>query len=385
MSPSNETLLAGDNIFPSDPESLLTVERSGLVSLLLSRVLETGGNVEWDRKLVAMDARDTGVEVEFESGEKVRGDLVVGADGVHSAVRQLLYSQLPSPVMNLLNPFSHRDEWKAQPTRWTAVYGISRLLSVDLLTEAGTMHLYTLRGAAGAYVTYSLPSNRLFWIIYESSSPGDAESTMRAFSRLPYRGETFGAVTAGSERVRKVQLFHGVFDRICNSYKNVVLIGDAAHPQTTFVGQGAGRGLEESVELCNALLRVCWKEAAGGVGWFVENSRERSRRVAEMGWWVGWAVMGDWCVTRWARDAVLWWVARGEKRARGEGERQNMERKEDTGGSTAAQKKNNGGSWILDYRACIETEEGFLQGLQLEQRVAYMVYLPGVWLQLYDA
>ncbi|KAF8538037.1 hypothetical protein BDD12DRAFT_193403 [Trichophaea hybrida] len=296
ISSHNETLLAEDNIFPSDPESLLTVERSGLISLLLSRVLEAGGHIEWDRKLVAMNPRDTGVSVEFEHGEKSswrscsrrrRGSLHCPTSTVHPA-------SFPSPgIFNPPHPLPFpRESWQAKPTRWTALYGISKQLPPQLLTEHGTMHLYTLHSSPGAYATYSLPSNRLFWICYESSPPsaslGDAESSRRAFLHLPYRAGTFGDVMSGSQKIRRVRLFHTVFERICNREENVVLIGDAAHPQTTFVGQGAGRGLEEGVELCNALLRGGWKEGGGGVRWFMENAKERSRRVADMGGGQGW-------------------------------------------------------------------------------------------------
>ncbi|KAF8243583.1 FAD/NAD(P)-binding domain-containing protein [Wilcoxina mikolae CBS 423.85] len=368
ISPHNETLLAENNIFPSDPESLLTVERSGLVSLLLSRVLEAGGHVEWDRRLVAMNPDATGVSVEFEHGEKAHGDLVVGADGVHSTVRRLLYTQLPSlpPVfgINLLTRFLFpRETWQAKPTRWSALYGISKQLPNHLLTDDGTMHLYTLPGSPGAYATYSLPSNRLFWICYESSSPsdslGDAEFSRQAFTHLPYRAGTFGEVMEGSEKIRRVRLFHTVFEHICNREENVVLIGDAAHPQATFVGQGAGRGLEEGVELCNALLRGCWKEGKGGVGCFVENAKERSRRVADMGWWAGVAVMGDWCVIRWVRDVVLWWIARGERKRREEGRKRRKERVGNPDGAVEVRRKKDKGSWLFDYRPCVITEEEF--------------------------
>jgi 2-polyprenyl-6-methoxyphenol hydroxylase-like FAD-dependent oxidoreductase len=44
--------------------------------------------VEWGKKVVSVTETEQGVEVQFEDGHKETADLVVGADGVRSRVRQ---------------------------------------------------------------------------------------------------------------------------------------------------------------------------------------------------------------------------------------------------------------------------------------------------------
>lgn len=63
------------------------------------------------KKIVSMDQNDEGVVLRFSDGTEARGDILIGADGAYSAVRQGLYAKLkeakklpPSDALPL--PFS---------------------------------------------------------------------------------------------------------------------------------------------------------------------------------------------------------------------------------------------------------------------------------------
>ena len=54
------------------------------------------GTIHWGRKLVSVRPAEVGHELEFADGQRVRADLVVGADGAWSRVRPRLTRELPA-------------------------------------------------------------------------------------------------------------------------------------------------------------------------------------------------------------------------------------------------------------------------------------------------
>ncbi|KAF9306246.1 hypothetical protein BGZ74_007012, partial [Mortierella antarctica] len=70
------------------------VSRPELHSLLLHHVPKD--NIYLGKKIVAFDQSSYGVLVRFADGTSHRGDILVGADGAYSAVRQHLFKTLKS-------------------------------------------------------------------------------------------------------------------------------------------------------------------------------------------------------------------------------------------------------------------------------------------------
>ncbi|MFE9320144.1 FAD-dependent monooxygenase [Nocardia sp. NPDC052278] len=75
------------------PVAEIEITRGDLNQVLLTEVADTAGELDYryDEWIAALRQDDTGVEVDFASGRTERFDLVVGADGVHSATRQLAF------------------------------------------------------------------------------------------------------------------------------------------------------------------------------------------------------------------------------------------------------------------------------------------------------
>ena len=74
----------------NDSNDDIEIPREDLTNLLYDHL---GPSVElrFEQSIVELDADDRGVDVGFASGERDRYDLVVGADGMHSAVRRLTF------------------------------------------------------------------------------------------------------------------------------------------------------------------------------------------------------------------------------------------------------------------------------------------------------
>ena len=415
-----ETIIAeSGNLFP-DPHMLQTVERGPLQLLLLQRYSLLRGGIHYNRDFKGYKTLDDGsVEAMFASGEVVFGEYIIGADGVYSGVRKAVYEKLggevgrPSrcpfstmlpfslltPIIGLLRP--KREVWECSPTHWTALYGITKQLPAQLLTAQGddgglgTMHWF-LRDVPGAYTTYSLQQGRVFWICYQPSpasstgrgkySDKEALETMKSYDNCPYTASTgncrlptvnFSEITSRSERFMKVRINHTFFRNISDG--NVLLIGDAAHPMNTFHGQGAAMGIEESVVLCNALLRSAWAEDVDvnldlvGTRYFKNQRMERSEKVTDLGFWLGVAVMGDLWILRKIRD----WLIRKVLKREGHQERvgrakagvKKVLKKEDKREDIDREKventkKKGGGHWLFDLKVDVHTEDEFWESLK---------------------
>ncbi|MFX0576373.1 FAD-dependent monooxygenase [Nocardia nepalensis] len=75
------------------PVAEIEITRGDLNQVLLTELASTAGELDYRYGdwIEALHQDDTGVEVTFASGRTERFDLVVGADGVHSATRQLAF------------------------------------------------------------------------------------------------------------------------------------------------------------------------------------------------------------------------------------------------------------------------------------------------------
>src|SRR5690606_26280094 len=63
-----------------------------------------GVEVRRDAKVISVDGRDDGVTVGLADGTSIEGDVLLGADGIHSAVRRLVFPDAPCPAYTgLLN------------------------------------------------------------------------------------------------------------------------------------------------------------------------------------------------------------------------------------------------------------------------------------------
>lgn len=69
------------------------MERRHLQSLLLDKIRQLGGNVNWGMQLTAIEESGSKVEISFEHGQCAEVELLVGADGGWSTVRKHIIKQ----------------------------------------------------------------------------------------------------------------------------------------------------------------------------------------------------------------------------------------------------------------------------------------------------
>ncbi|MFD7733595.1 FAD-dependent monooxygenase [Kitasatospora phosalacinea] len=178
-----------------------------------------------------------GVKVTFADGRQARGDVLIGADGFHSAVRrQLLGPEQPRETGSVC--------WVATPEfshpRITKQYGAHYW---------GRGKRFGIANIGGGEVywwgTKNMPAERA------RDWRGDKAEIERAYAgwadevRAAVRATPFEQITAFPARDRAFSERWGEGP--------VTLLGDAAHPMMTSLGQGACMAVEDAVVLAHHL------------------------------------------------------------------------------------------------------------------------------------
>lgn len=230
-----------------------------------------------------------GVRVTLEGGERVEGALLIGADGLSSRVRRALGDEQPP------------DD--AGQTSWR---GVSRPLSRSLERVA-----FETWGPGLRFGAVPLTRDRAYWFAVESAPAGGRDPRPGLLPRLRerFRGwhAPIDALLAATDEDAIVRT--DLFDRKPTGRwgrGRVTLLGDAAHPMTPNLGQGASQAIEDAVVLAELLSTSSDPIAALRRYEIVRQKRTaplvvHSRRMGALAQWEN-------PLARWLRDRLLGWI-----------------------------------------------------------------------------
>jgi FAD-dependent urate hydroxylase len=74
-----------------------TIKRADLYRILYEETLRRDIRIEHGKRLVAAETTPRGVVARFEDGTSATGDLLIGADGIHSRTRRIVDPAAPAP------------------------------------------------------------------------------------------------------------------------------------------------------------------------------------------------------------------------------------------------------------------------------------------------
>jgi len=201
--------------------------------------------VHFDMKLVGLDRNARQLTLAFANGSRVRADAVVGADGVHSTVREIL-----------LGPEKPRFTGRVA---YRSLFPISRLgdASVNPLhtkwwgPDRHVVFYYVTGARDQIYFVTSVPESAE-WMTRESwSAKGDLEELRKAYSG--FHPEVRAVLNACPDVYKWALLERDPLPRWTEG--GVALLGDACHPMTPYMAQGAASALEDAVVLARCLER----------------------------------------------------------------------------------------------------------------------------------
>jgi salicylate hydroxylase len=181
---------------------------------------------------VAVAQADAGVTVELADGTRMDADVAIGADGVRSELRETAFAGAPARF--------------AGHVAWRALVPAERLPepppSATCVFMGPGRHLvcYPLRG--GALVNVVAVERRDAWTAESWSAAADPDGLRRAFDGWAAPVERLLAAVDAT-------YLWGLFDHPplpAWASGRVALLGDACHPMTPFLAQGATMALEDA-------------------------------------------------------------------------------------------------------------------------------------------
>jgi len=204
------------------------------------------GLVHMGMTLTGLDQDARAATLAFADGTRVRADVVIGADGVHSFVRQTL---LGADRPHFTGRVAYRTTFPA------ARLGAARLSPARTKWWGPDRHIviyYVTKACDELYFVTSVP-DRAEWMTPESwSTRGDIAELRAAYTGFHPEVQ---AVLAAAPEVYKWALFER--DPLPRWHESrVVLLGDACHPMTPYMAQGAASALEDAAVLARCLDQV---------------------------------------------------------------------------------------------------------------------------------
>ena len=256
----------------------LTMHRGDLMTALEDRL--PSGTVEMGRRVAGVaDGR-----IEFTDGSTASADVIVGADGIHSAVRTAL-----------LGP--------DQPT-FTGVVAFRAVVPADRVGTVPNLDCFTKwwgPDSSTQIVTFPLNQGKdIFvfatcgqeeWTEESWTTPGSVAELRELYRDFHPEAR---ALLDACDDVLKSALY--VRDPLASwTDGRSVLLGDAAHPMMPFMAQGAGMAIEDAVVLARCLS--LFDDPAVALQTYQETRLERTSRIqrgSRSNEWLKVAGNGDW-------------------------------------------------------------------------------------------
>jgi salicylate hydroxylase len=211
---------------------------------------------------------DAGIEVALESGERVTGAALIGADGLHSMVRRRLHgAETPKFMGNVF--------WRG-------------LVPIELIPESERRSVASWFGPEGNVTFYPVRSGRLLNFV------GTA-------NRQDWKGESWTETGDKKECLADFQGWHPsileIIDKIDSLYKwglflrepltrwvqgRAALLGDACHPMPPSLGQGANMAIEDGVILARCF--EAYEDTEVALKKYEQARVERTNDVVRQSW-----------------------------------------------------------------------------------------------------
>jgi FAD-dependent urate hydroxylase len=258
------------NVRLEDGTPSVTLSRGALQKALADAAQARGVRIHYGKRLVGYSTTSGSVTARFNDGSDSTGDLLIGADGIHSLVRRSMSPDAPAPsYTGLLNLGGRVRDSGLEPT-------------------PETMHMVWGRRAFFGYTVR--PGGEAWWF----ANIGERAEPSR---------DALAALTSDEWRRRAAQLFaddppfirrliehtpeigatpiHDLPSIPCWQRGRVALVGDAAHAVSPSAGQGASLAIEDALVLAKCLRDVAPIEDA--LARYEELRRPRAERVVATG------------------------------------------------------------------------------------------------------
>ncbi|KAF3045925.1 hypothetical protein E8E12_007443 [Didymella heteroderae] len=232
------------------------VDRQMIIQILYEN-LRDKSKVLTNKGVIKVEQATGEVKLTTEDGTIFHGDLLVGADGIHSTVRREMWrlAEQDSPAYFAVS------ERRNVPTEYCCIFGISK--PNDKFAKYSSQNI---QGQNHSYLVATGPNHRIYWFLFKKLP----EVTRGLYEKIPrFTDEqrdalaaehsndlvsdtlTFGELYATRTTATLQALPEVVFKRW--HYNRIITIGDAAHKFNPIGGQGGNSAIEDAAVLADQL------------------------------------------------------------------------------------------------------------------------------------
>ena len=234
------TVPLGDTATHKYNADYLHIHRADLHAVLDLACKALNVSVHLGKTVQDYQQRSKNLTIQFENGESLEADLLIGADGIKSKVQACMLGQTPAQ-------FTGQVAWRGVVAANKLPKGLIKA-NANLWVGPGKHFVsYYVRG--GDLVNFVAVQERCDWQKEAWSEPGNISELRETFSGWhPEVTE----LLAASEQC----FLWALFDRQPLAQwtdQNVALLGDACHPMLPFLAQGAAMAIEDSYALAHCL------------------------------------------------------------------------------------------------------------------------------------
>jgi salicylate hydroxylase len=219
-------------------------------------------------RLVGLEQKGERAIAQFENGTSIEADLLVGADGIRSRVRQLAFG--------------------AEQPRFTGCVAWRGLVPAERIEHLGIeVASHNWMGPDGHVVHYWVASRRFMnvvcvtehgtWTDESWTTKGDVAEALARYEG--WHPTVRGLIQAFPETF--VWALHDRLPLPRWSDGRVTLLGDACHPMLPFMAQGAAQSIEDGAALASLLATMPGGDVAGALMRYEEVRKPRATRLQE--------------------------------------------------------------------------------------------------------
>jgi 2-polyprenyl-6-methoxyphenol hydroxylase-like FAD-dependent oxidoreductase len=218
---------------------------------------------------VGFEQDGEGVTARFADGREARGDILVGADGIHSSVRAQMFGRS-----------------KPRYSGYTAWRAVVRFDHHRLFGEAAS----ETWGRGARFGLVPMSEGRVYWFATRNAPEGERDAADGRKQELMYlfRGwhDPIEAIIEATDE--SAILRNDIYDREPIprwGEGRVTLLGDAAHPMTPNLGQGACQAIEDAVAIAQCIEDSLDVESA--LEAYQKRRVERTTAIVRQSWRIG--------------------------------------------------------------------------------------------------
>jgi 2-polyprenyl-6-methoxyphenol hydroxylase-like FAD-dependent oxidoreductase len=240
--------------------------------------------VSFQARCTQVQQHEDGFVVQFADGRTAQGDVLIGADGIHSTIATHLFSQRALRYAG-----------------YTTIRAITSSFDHPFLPPG---KLFQTWGPGGLFGAVRLTRGRVYWYLQLDSPAGSPRRAKAELLALCHGWhEPIEALIEATEENSLLQ--RDVYD--CKPLPSwgkggITLVGDAAHPMTTTLGQGACQAIEDAGVLGSYMRTTSHIQALRA---YEQARMQRATMVANISLVTGKIEQWDLPPLSWVRELLL--------------------------------------------------------------------------------